>query len=138
MTCRSGAGEVGSVFSGIEDFKNNVINGTEKVAKIAWNAAGEVVSTVIHTAESEYDLAISDLEDAVTAVTGFLKTVVDDIKKAIEWLAALFNFKNILKNHAYIKNSITNPTDPANPGILDRLLTWTSGELNGARTSPRC
>jgi hypothetical protein len=57
--------------------------------------------------------------------------VVDDIKKAIEWLAALFNFKNILKNHAYIKNSITNPTDPNNPGILDRLLTWTAGELNG-------
>jgi outer membrane protein assembly factor BamB len=125
------AGEVGSVWHGIEDFKNNVIHGAEKVAKIAWNAAGEVVSTVIHTAESEYDLAISDLEDAVTAVTGFLKTVVNDLKKAIEWLAALFNFKNILKNHAYIKNSITNPTDPANPGILDRLLTWTSGELNG-------
>jgi hypothetical protein len=64
-------------------------------------------------------------------VTGFLKTVVNDLKKAIEWLAALFNFENILKNHRYIKNSITNPTDPANPGILDRLLTWTSGELNG-------
>src|SRR5262249_34803978 len=71
------------------------------------------------------------LEDAVSAVAGFFKSVVDDIKKAIQWLSALFNFKNILKNHAYIKNAITNPTDPANPGILDRMLTWTSAELNG-------
>jgi hypothetical protein len=62
------------------------------------------VTTVIHTAEAEYDLAITDLEDAVTAVAGFFKSVVDDIKKAIEWLSALFNFENILKNHAYIKN----------------------------------
>ena len=58
------------------------------------------MTTVIHTAEAEYDLAITDLEDAVTAVAGFFKSVVDDIKKAIEWLSALFNFENILKNHA--------------------------------------
>ena len=82
------------------------------------------MTTVIHTAEAEYDLAITDLENAVTAVAGFFKSVVDDIKKAIEWLSALFNFENILKNHAYIKNAITNPTDPDNPGILDRLATW--------------
>ena len=82
------------------------------------------MTTVIHTAEAEYDLAITDLEDAVTAVAGFFKSVVDDIKKAIEWLSALFNFENILKNHAYIKNAITNPADPNNPGILDRLTTW--------------
>ncbi|MGH3840195.1 MAG: hypothetical protein ACRDS0_01920, partial [Pseudonocardiaceae bacterium] len=127
----AGPGELGSIWHSIEDFKNNVIHGAEKVAKIAWKFAGEVVTTVIHTAEAEYDLAISDLEDAVTAVAGFFKSVVDDIKKAIEWLSALFNFENILKNHAYIKNAITNPADPAHPGILDRLLTWTSGELNG-------
>ena len=118
-----GAGELGSVFS-IEDFKTNVIHGAEKVAKIAWKFADEAVTTVIHTAEAEYDLAITDLEDAVTAVAGFFKSVVDDIKKAIEWLSALFNFENILKNHTYIKNAITNPTDPNNPGILDRLATW--------------
>jgi outer membrane protein assembly factor BamB len=117
-------GELGSVWHSIEDFKTNVIHGAEKVAKIAWKFADEAVTTVIHTAEAEYDLAITDLEDAVTAVAGFFKSVVDDIKKAIEWLSALFNFENILKNHAYIKNAITNPADPNNPGILDRLTTW--------------
>lgn len=64
-------------------------------------------------------------------MAGFFKSVVDDIKKAIEWLSALFNFKNILKNHAYIKNAITNP---ANPGILDRLSTWVHNELTGTST----
>ena len=127
----AGAGELGSVWHDIEDFKNNVIHGAEKVAKIAWKFADEAVTTVIHTAEAEYDLAISDLEDAVTAVAGFFKSVVDDIKKAIEWLSALFNFENILKNHTYIKNAITNPADPANPGILDRLATWIKTQQNG-------
>ena len=104
---------------------------------MAWKFADEAVTTVIHTAEAEYDLAISDLEDAVTAVAGFFKSVVDDIKKAIEWLSALFNFENILKNHTYIKNAITNPTDPANPGILDRMATWIRSSRAAARTSPR-
>jgi hypothetical protein len=99
-----GPGELGSVWHSIEDFKTNVIHGAEKVAKIASKFADEAVTTVVHTAEAEYDLAITDLGDAVTAVAGFFKSVVDDIKKAIEWLSALFNFENILKNHAYIKN----------------------------------
>ena len=89
------------------------------------------MTTVIHTAEAEYDLAISDLEDAVTAVAGFFKSVVDDIKKAIEWLSALFNFENILKNHTFIKNAITNPTDPNNPGILDRMAAWITKQQGG-------
>ena len=130
----AGAGQLGGVFSDIEDFKNNVIHGAEKVAKIAWKYTENAVTTVIHTAESEYDLAITDLEDAVTAVAGFFKSVVDDIKRAIEWLSALFNFENILKNHAYIKNAITNPADPANPGILDRLASWVHNEVTGTST----
>ena len=109
------------------------------------------MTTVIHTAEAEYDLAISDLENTVTAVAGFFKSVVDDIKKAIEVdCLPLFKFENILKNHAYIKNAITNPTDPANPGILDRMASWIKTQqgsgtdftsalsgLAGARPQPR-
>jgi outer membrane protein assembly factor BamB len=127
----AGAGDLGSIWHDIEDFKNNVIHGAEKVAKIAWKFTANAVTTVIHTAEAEYDLAISDLEDAVTAVAGFFKSVVDDIKKAIEWLSALFNFENILKNHTFIKNAISNPTDPANPGILDQMASWVGKQQNG-------
>jgi outer membrane protein assembly factor BamB len=122
---------LGSVFTDIRHFTSNVVKGAEKVGKMAWKFTENAVTTVIHTAENEYQLVITDLEDAVTAVTGFLKSVVADIKKVIQWLSALFRWENILKNHAYIKNSISNPTDPAHPGILDRLLTWTSGELSG-------
>ena len=126
----AGAG-VGGIFSDIGHFTDNVINGGEQVAKMAWQFTENAVQTVIHTAESIYNLVITDVEDAVTAVVGFLKTVVADIIKIIQWLSALFNWENILRNHAYIKQALTNPGDPANPGILDRLATWVASELNG-------
>lgn len=127
----TGAPPVGGIFSDIKDFVSNVVKGAEKVAKLAWQFTENAVQTVIHTAENEYDLVIHTLEDAVTAVVGFLKSVVADIRKVIQWLSALFNWKNILANHAYIRNSISNPTDPANPGIVDRMLTWLGSEVNG-------
>jgi outer membrane protein assembly factor BamB len=123
--------ELGGIFSDIGHFTDNVIKGGEKVAKMAWQFTENAVQTVIHTAESVYNLVITDIEDAVTAVVGFLKTVVADIIKIIQWLSALFNWENILHNHTYIKQAITNPGDPANPGILDRLAAWVASELNG-------
>ncbi len=121
---------VGS-FSDIGHFIDNVVKGAEQVAKMAWQFTENAVQTVIHTAENIYNLVITDVEDAVTAVVGFLKTVVAEISKIIQWLSALFNWENILHNHAYIKRSITNPGDPANPGILDRLAGWVTSELTG-------
>jgi outer membrane protein assembly factor BamB len=122
--------ELGS-FSDIGHFIDNVVKGAEKVAKMAWQFTENAVQTVIHTAENIYELTITDVEDAVTAVVGFLKTVVADVVKVIQWLSALFNWENILHNHAYIKQAITNPGDPAHPGILDRLAAWVASELNG-------
>ena len=123
--------ELGGIFSDIGHFIDNVVKGAEQVAKMAWQFTENAVQTVIHTAENIYNLVITDVEDAITAVVGFLKTVVADIIKVIQWLSALFNWKNILRNHAYIKQSITNPGDPANPGILDRLVAWVANEMNG-------
>ena len=121
---------VGGIFSDIAHFTENVVQGSEQVAELAWQSTEDAVQTVIHTAESVYNLVITDV-DAVTAVVGFLKTVVAEISKIIQWLSALFNWENILHNHAYIKRSITNPGDPANPGILDRLAGWVASELTG-------
>jgi len=126
----AGAG-LGGIFSDIGHFTDNVIKGGEQVAKMAWQFTENAVQTVIHTAESVYNLVITDVEDAVTAVVGFLKTVVADIIKVIQWLSALFNWENIVRNHTYIKNAITNPGDPANPGMIDRLAAWVASELNG-------
>lgn len=112
----------------ISDFVKNVIHGAEKVAKLAWKFAASAVNTVIQTAENVYELTITTLEDAVTAVAGFLKSVVDDIKKAIEWLSALFDWKNILTNHTYLKNAISNANKT---GAIDQLTTWLGNELNG-------
>ncbi len=126
----AGAG-VGGIFSDIAHFADNVVQGSEQVAKLAWQFTENAVQTVIHTAESIYNLVITDVEDAVTAVVGFLKTAVADIKKIIQWLSALFNWENILHNHTYLKNAITNPADPGHPGVIDRLAAWVASELNG-------
>jgi outer membrane protein assembly factor BamB len=125
-------GELGLSF---DDFVSRVIKGTESVVKMAWQATKDAVSTVIHTVEkdvvTEYDLVISDLKDAITAVTGFMKSVVTELNKVVQWLSALFKWDNILKNHTYIRNSITTG-DPNNPtGILDLALTWVNKQLNG-------
>ena len=130
LAAPAGAELVGS-FSDIGHFIDNVVTGGEQVAKMAWQFTENAVQTVIHTAENVYNLVITDVEDAVTAVVGFLKAVVANIVKVIQWLSALFNWENILHNHAYIKQAITNPGDPAHPGIIDRLAAWVTGELNG-------
>jgi outer membrane protein assembly factor BamB len=134
---RPAAGDrLGIKWSDFDHFVSNVVKGAESVAKMAWQATENGVATVIHTVEkdvvTEYDLAISDLKDAVTAVTGFFKSVVADIKKVVQWLSALFSWDNIIKNHNYLKQAISNPTPTTsapNPGMLDQLITWVSGEL---------
>jgi outer membrane protein assembly factor BamB len=126
--------DLGSIFKDIKDFASNVVKGAEKVGKLAWQFTENAVQTVIHTAENEYQLVITSLDDAITAVTGFFKSVVADIKKVIQFLSALFNWDHILANHTYIRTAISNPGDPASPGVLDRLQTWLNGELAGTTT----
>lgn len=120
----AGVGEVQAVTS-IKDFFSKVVKGAEKVAKMAWQFTQNAVNTVIHTAESIYSLTISSLEDAITAVVGFFKSIVADLKKVIEWLSALFNFKNILANHNLIKSYVTNSSQT---GALDQMKNWVTNE----------
>lgn len=127
----TGVGATQSIFTHIEDLAGNVLHGLETVAKLAWQFTENAVETVIHTAESVYNLTITSLEDAITVVASFLKSVINDIKRLVQWLSALFNFKNILANHAYIRQAITNPTDPDNPGIIEVLSSWVTSEGNG-------
>ncbi|HEX4254733.1 MAG TPA: PQQ-binding-like beta-propeller repeat protein, partial [Streptosporangiaceae bacterium] len=134
----AGGHRVDLKWNDFDHFISNVVKGAESVAKMAWQATKDEVATVIHTVEkgivTEYDLTISDLKDAVTAVTGFFKSVVADIKKVVQWLSAMFNWDHILSNHTYIRNALTTG-DPNNPtGIMDRLQLWVSGEVTGKTT----
>ncbi len=131
-----GAPQLGGIWSDISDFVVNVIHGAEHVFKAAWNYVDNAVDVVIHTAESTYNLTITTIEDAITVVTGFLKTVIADIKRAIQWLSTLLQWDNFLANHDYIRLAIVNPAyDPSQPagtgnqpGILDELRQWVSTE----------
>jgi len=113
-------------FHSIDDLVNNVIKGLEKVAKLAWQFAENAVSTIIHTAESVYTLTITTLEDAVKATLAFLKSVVNDLKEAIEWLSALFDLQAIFANVQLIQSLITT-TD--NTGMLDKIQVWIQNEI---------
>jgi outer membrane protein assembly factor BamB len=121
----AGVGEVQAITS-LKDFFNKVVKGAEKVAKMSWQFASNAVNTVIHTAESIYSLTITTLEDAVTAVVGFFKSIVADIKKMIEWLSALFDFKAIIANHTLIKSYISNAQST---GVFDQMQAWIKKEI---------
>lgn len=118
-------------FTHLEDLAKNVIHGAETIAKMAWQFAENTVTTTIHTAENVYDLALTSIEDAAAVVTGLLKSVVNDVKRAIQWLSKLFNWSNIVANHKALKLLISNPSDPDNPGIADQLKTWIGAGNDG-------
>jgi outer membrane protein assembly factor BamB len=113
-------------FHSIDDLVNNVIKGAERVEKLAWQFAANAVSTIIHTAESVYTLTITTLEDAVKAAIAFLKSVVTDLKKAIEWLSALFDLQAIFTNVQLIQSLITTAD---NTGMLDKIQVWIQNEI---------
>jgi outer membrane protein assembly factor BamB len=106
FAARASAPGVAGLGLDIHDFYHNVMKNGEKLAKMAWKTVNNVVTAVIHTAENTYNCVIYVLEDAVKAVAGFLKAVVADIRKVIEWLSALFDWKNIVINHNSLKNHV--------------------------------
>jgi len=102
------SGLPGSIFSHIEDFINNVVKGTRKVAHIAWTAAENAVQTIIDDAGNTYNFVVSALEDAASVVVGVLKTIINDIKKAVQWLSYLFEWSDILTTKDQIKTAVHN------------------------------
>jgi hypothetical protein len=112
-------------------FKSDVVHGVHKVATIATqvvkdtdNIAHQIVTDVINGVSYAYDVTINSLEDAITVVAGFLKSIVQDIEKVIEWLSEIFDWKNILKTKDDIKGILCN--------ALASFSTWiTNQNANG-------
>lgn len=115
-------GAPGSIFTDIEDFFENVIHGVEEVAEATWHWTEGAVETIIKTAENEYHLIISKIEDAITAVVGFIKKVIYDIKEFFQFLSYLFDFKDILNTQNEILSGIQTG--------LGNLQTWIDNEIS--------
>jgi hypothetical protein len=83
----------------LKDFKDAIIHGERKIAKIACTVAKDInqaVHTVYDDLGNLYTITVTALEDAISVVAGFLKTVLTSIDNAIQWLSRLFNWKGIL------------------------------------------
>ncbi len=85
------------------DFFNNVVKGTEKVAQVVFNAAGIVIHTIANGLKNAYAFTVNTVEQAAQVLAGIFKTVVGDIKKAVEWLSYVFDWDDILANKELIK-----------------------------------
>lgn len=91
------------------DFKTKIVHGLNKIKHIESNIDADL-KQAIHTITSDagdvFALTVKTIEDAVTVVAGLLKTLASDIKKAIEWLAELFDWPAILANKDLLKGQV--------------------------------
>lgn len=96
----------GGIFTGIEDFFSHVVQGAEKIALTVWHALEHGIEVLIKTTENLYHLVIDTIEHAVIVVVGFLKRVVTDIVKVIQWLSWLFDWPAFVATHNQFKQTV--------------------------------
>ncbi|VTU41430.1 outer membrane biogenesis protein BamB (plasmid) [Variovorax sp. PBS-H4] len=137
---------VGGIFGDIKDFADKVVKGVDRVVTMAVKATESAAETVIQGVEQAYKFTINSLEDAVTVVGGFFRTVLadadQDVRRVVQFLSALFDWDSIKKNHVIIKEAITNPVDgsgfteqlQANLAAGDIGATFTALQAQGGST----
>ncbi len=127
------AGDVSAIELGsIGSFFDKVLRGTERVVKHAWSAVDDAAQFTIHTIDTAADDAahiyadvVTSLEDAVSVVGCFFKSVLADaeadLRRVVQFLSALFSWENMLANHAVIRKAITDPD--GGTGTVQQLQT---------------
>ncbi|QOY85859.1 outer membrane protein assembly factor BamB family protein [Paludibaculum fermentans] len=106
---------------GFESFVSNVVKGARKVVKLVVATTEKVLHTITDELGNIYNITVTALEHALAVVSGFLKSVVKDIVKVVEWLSEIFNWGKILAAKDTIKNTaIKNLT-----ALADQTATMT-------------
>ena len=98
----------GSLWGDFTDFVNDVVKGLERIAKIAWSKVENVVNTIVTGLTKAYKFTIDTVEKAAAVVMGALKTIVNDLKKVVEWLSYLFEWDDILATKDQLKSLAQN------------------------------
>lgn len=98
--------DVEGIAKAFDDFVNDVVKGARKVARVVWNWAENAAQTIYDDLGNAYKFVVSAVEHAAAVVAGALKTVVGDIKKAVQWLSYLFDWSDILSIHTQISNLV--------------------------------
>ncbi len=94
---------------GIADFKARIVHGANGIRHMASTIDKDLkqaIHTIVSDAGDTFSFVVQTLEDAITVVAGILKTLVNDIEKAIEWLCELFDWKAILANKDMLKSQV--------------------------------
>jgi hypothetical protein len=82
-----------------DDFKSRIIHGANVIKSIECKVdktLNQAVHTIYDDAHNLYTLTVNYLEDAITVVSGFIKSLVKDLESAIQWLSTIFDWKGIL------------------------------------------
>jgi outer membrane protein assembly factor BamB len=124
----------GSIIDDAEKFARNVVHGARKAAKVAWNWAKDSITTIIDDAGNVYHLAINSLEKAALVAAGILKTVVGDIKKAVEWLSHLFDWNAILATKDQLRGIVNTNLNTVKTSV-DNLITNDMAAIHSFFTS---
>lgn len=86
-----------------------VVHAVENVVQVVVTIANDAAKTVMHaitTATQTFYLVIDSVEAAVTAVASVLKSAVNDIKSAVEWLSYLFAWGDMVTNAKSISTEV--------------------------------
>ncbi|WP_321477709.1 PQQ-binding-like beta-propeller repeat protein [uncultured Paludibaculum sp.] len=86
-------------------FVSNVVKGARKVVKLVVTTAENVAHEITDDLGNIYQITVTALEHALAVVSGFLKSVVKDIVKAVEWLSEIFNWGKILAAKEQLKQT---------------------------------
>ncbi|MEO8034047.1 MAG: PQQ-binding-like beta-propeller repeat protein [Acidobacteriota bacterium] len=114
------------LFSHIEDFVRDIIEGGEQLAKLTWTAIEDGIQIIANGVTSVYSFAISTIDDAITVLTGIIQQVVTSIKSFIEWLSYLFQWPAIVKTHQLISAQVTT--------AFNAISTWVNQEISSGYT----
>ncbi len=121
FTPGAGLADVEGIAKAFDDFVNDVVKGARKVARVVWNWAENAAQTIYDDLGNAYQFVVGAVEHAAAVVAGALKTVVGDIKKAVQWLSYLFDWSDILSIHTQISNLVMSR--------FDGLKTWVGAQI---------
>ncbi|HUR98324.1 MAG TPA: PQQ-binding-like beta-propeller repeat protein [Pyrinomonadaceae bacterium] len=111
----------GLTFTSIDDFVRNVVRGAAKITQIVFKAAADITHAIKDSLGNVYNLTVRALEDAVHILNGVLKTVLGDLKKAVQWLGYVFDWQAILNTKTQIDAMLTTRFNTLK-GIVDSLI----------------
>lgn len=90
-----------------DDFKKDIVKAGKKIAKMVVQIADDIQHEITAIDGAIYQFTIDTFEKALGVITGFFKTILQDIKKAIEWISALFDWGAIKEVHSQIVSAVT-------------------------------